>query len=207
MKRTVFKDFDVEKAKQGAKVQTKCGYDVHISAYDVEDKDFPILAVVTVKSEDDIDWIPLLYNKDGISKEKGDDYNLQIIEEEEVENEDEKMLNNIQGCLNLFFNKCNNCDEKCISKKDIFKWIENKKKESSLREGHFKSFESWWAARDKNGVLYAYDSKPIRVKELNRFEKRCLGGYYFQLDSELFPELTWENSPKQVELKLLLKLD
>ena len=206
MKVRTVNPFDVEKAKQGAKIQTKCGYDVHISAYDVEDEDFPILAVVTVKSEDDIDWRPLLYNGDGISKEEGVDYNLQIVEEEEVENEDEKMLNSIQGCLNFFFDKCD-YDEKCISKEDIFKWIENKK-ESSLREGHFKPLdESWWAARDKNGLLYVYSSKPKRVKNGDRFKPVRLHDYCSQLDSELFPELTWQNSPKRIEMKLLLKLD
>lgn len=206
MKVRTIKLFDVEKAKQGAKVQTKCGYDVHISDYDIEDKDFPILAVVTVKSEDDIDWRPLLYNGDGISKEEGIDYNLQIIEEEEIKSEDEKMLDNIQGCLNFFFDKCD-YDGKCISKEDIFKWIENKK-ESSLREGHFKPFnESWWAARDKNGLLFVYSSKPKRMKNEDRFKPVRLYDYCSQLDSELFPELTWQNSPKRIEMKLLLKLD
>jgi hypothetical protein len=205
MKKTI-KPFDLEAAKNGAKVQTKCGYDVHISDYDVEDKDFPILAVVTVKSEDDIDWRPLLYNGDGISKEEGVDYNLQIIEEEEIKSEDEKMLDNIQGCLNFFFDKCD-YDEKCISKEDIFKWIKNKK-ESSLREGHLKPLdESWWAARDKNGLLYVYSSKPKRMKNEDRFKPVRLYDYCSQLDSELFPELTWQNSPKRIEMKLLLKLD
>jgi hypothetical protein len=206
MKVRTIKPFDVEKAKQGVEIQTKIGYKVRISAYDIEDKDFPILAVVTVKSDEGIDWRPLLYNGDGISKEEGVDYNLQIIEEEEIKSEDEKMLDNIQGCLNFFFDKCD-YDEKCISKENILKWIENKKKDT-LREGHFKPFdESWWAARDKNGVLYAYSSKPIRVKNEDRFKPIRLYDYCSQLDSELFPELTWQNSPKRIEMKLLLKLD
>ena len=57
-----------------------------------------------------------------------------------------------------------------------------------------------WIARDKDGLLYLYDHTP---------EKR---GEYFQtyagyedmpLDERMFPEVTFENSPQEVELKLV----
>lgn len=60
-----------------------------------------------------------------------------------------------------------------------------------------------WIARDKSGEVYLYEAKPIR------------GAVYFcpspehhnmmYIDEEVYPELTWENSPKQVELKLIDK--
>lgn len=57
-----------------------------------------------------------------------------------------------------------------------------------------------WIARDECGELCAFDSKPELNKSNGRFiTENC---YYF-LDEHLFPEITFENSPKQVELKLI----
>lgn len=72
--------------------------------------------------------------------------------------------------------------------------------------------ETLWIARDKNGYLYLYNNKPIRNEEFDSFEinddeSECenivLYDDSIELDSELFPEVTWENSPQQVELKLI----
>lgn len=116
MKRRVFKDFDVEKAKQGAKVLTRGGYNVRILSYDIKSKYSPILAVIT---EDDGSEEVMQYDKNGEPDEADrEDLWLRIVEEEEVENEDEKMLNNIQECLQLFFKKCK-YDKESISKEDI----------------------------------------------------------------------------------------
>ena len=51
-KKTKLIPFDVNKAKAGAKVVTKNGFDVRIVAYDREDKSYPIIALVK-KSDDD----------------------------------------------------------------------------------------------------------------------------------------------------------
>lgn len=59
-----------------------------------------------------------------------------------------------------------------------------------------------WIARDFNERLYLYEKKP----ELNpcNNEFYCIyGEKFYQLDIELFPEITFENSPKEVELKLV----
>lgn len=45
-KKTKLIPFDVNKAKAGAKVVTKNGFDVRIVAYDREDKSYPIIALV-----------------------------------------------------------------------------------------------------------------------------------------------------------------
>ena len=61
---------------------------------------------------------------------------------------------------------------------------------------------SLYIARDVYGTLYLYDNTPIKK------------GIYFQpqrgydmmeLDDRLFPEITFANSPQEVELKLINK--
>lgn len=56
-----------------------------------------------------------------------------------------------------------------------------------------------WIARDKNEELCLYLSEPIKHK--STFNSR-FGEGYFVLSKEEFPEITWENSPKQVKLKI-----
>lgn len=57
-----------------------------------------------------------------------------------------------------------------------------------------------WIARNKNRTIYAYDAIPIRNEE--RFEAR--GKYAIYFPDNFFKELTWENSPQEVELTLLI---
>lgn len=199
MKRTVFKDFDVEKAKQGARVITRNGHYVRILSYDIKNKYSPILAVI---SEDDGYEEVMQYNEHGEPNEADNEgYWLHIVEEEEIENEDEKMLDNIQGCLNFFFDKCD-YDEKCISKEDILKWIENKK-ESLSRIGC--TDEPLWIARDEDGSLCMYYDKPERDDE--SFDATYMIGDCTTLDPEMFPEVTWKDGPKRVKVNLELISD
>lgn len=59
-----------------------------------------------------------------------------------------------------------------------------------------------WIARDSYG-LWLFSNKPIKTM--------CNGDKYFYrdkntrylIDSELFPEVTFENSPHQVEIKFV----
>lgn len=65
-----------------------------------------------------------------------------------------------------------------------------------------------WVARDKNGELYLYKGIPELVKiEENIgdefWQDSSADGYYCYLDNNEFPEVTFENSPQQVELKLI----
>lgn len=58
-----------------------------------------------------------------------------------------------------------------------------------------------WIARDKSGELFFYvGEKPFRHGNIFHSEQ---DSDYFNLDIELFPEVTFENSPQQVELKLI----
>lgn len=58
----------------------------------------------------------------------------------------------------------------------------------------------FWIARNEDGTLVLHESEP-----------RCPFSHWhntnqeFYLDSELFPEVTFENSPQEVELKLVEK--
>ena len=55
-----------------------------------------------------------------------------------------------------------------------------------------------WIARDKNGDIFLYEMKPIRKAEHFARCGRCIEVF----NPYLFPEVTWENSPKKVEIKL-----
>lgn len=60
-----------------------------------------------------------------------------------------------------------------------------------------------YAARDKNG-LFLYAKKPMVFEDSNEFG--CMIGEEFcELPSNWFPEITFENSPQEVELKLVEK--
>lgn len=60
-----------------------------------------------------------------------------------------------------------------------------------------------WIARDLDGELYLYLSEP--KKGDYRFTCRYIHEDYILLNSEedWFPEVTFENSPQQVEIKLI----
>lgn len=65
----------------------------------------------------------------------------------------------------------------------------------------------FYIARDKDNRLYLYRDKPFKGDAI--FICQCNNtkhwSEYFELDESLFPEVTWENSPQEVELKLVKK--
>ena len=57
-----------------------------------------------------------------------------------------------------------------------------------------------WIARDKNGELFIYTSKPQRDKD--EFLLIDKNSDCFEIDNnDLYPEVTWENSPKELIVK------
>ena len=62
-----------------------------------------------------------------------------------------------------------------------------------------------WIARDKTGSLWVYKRKPERIDKCFDIEYGVHERMY--LDCEDFPEVTWENSPQQVELKMKFDAD
>lgn len=61
-----------------------------------------------------------------------------------------------------------------------------------------------WIARNQDGSLWLHEEKPSLVYDEERrkwyYEK---GGFLDFYDETLFPEVTFENSPKKVEIKLV----
>jgi hypothetical protein len=60
-----------------------------------------------------------------------------------------------------------------------------------------------WIARERDGWLCAYLIKPYRDKYTDEFITDDLEGRFLPLDSNWFPSVTFENSPRKVELKLV----
>lgn len=56
-----------------------------------------------------------------------------------------------------------------------------------------------WIARDEDGSLYIYKGKPSRY---NGFFDNDINYSSISLNSDLFPEVTWENSPQEIEIIL-----
>lgn len=61
---------------------------------------------------------------------------------------------------------------------------------------------SVWIARDKDGEISIYKNKPWkRENEPYHNGEFDSDDYYINIDKELYPEITWKNSPKEFELK------
>lgn len=66
-----------------------------------------------------------------------------------------------------------------------------------------------WIARDKDtNLLWVFDKPPVlKYKNINGesswFEMTENGAYSILLSSYLFPEVTFENSPQEIEVKLV----
>ena len=58
-----------------------------------------------------------------------------------------------------------------------------------------------WIARNKSGALFLYGEKPIKAEEWGEFA--YVSGRYIHLKNKLFPEVTWENSPRKVKIELI----
>lgn len=55
-----------------------------------------------------------------------------------------------------------------------------------------------WIARDKDNSLWLYNEKPIRNEEENDWSPTDI--VVGALDTNMFPELRWEDEPIEVEL-------
>ena len=57
-----------------------------------------------------------------------------------------------------------------------------------------------WIARERTNILYLYRDKPVRLQ----YGFLPSTSFFFKMaDNSLFPEVTFENSPQQVEIKLI----
>ena len=66
----------------------------------------------------------------------------------------------------------------------------------------------FWVARDEDGDLFLYNQKPSILKtEVDPWDCfQAPNKEFLVISNELFPEVTFENSPQKVELKLKNKL-
>lgn len=58
-----------------------------------------------------------------------------------------------------------------------------------------------WIARNTDNTLVLFQSKPILGS--NFIWEELLNEDCMYIEEYLFPEVTWENSPKEIELKLV----
>ena len=58
----------------------------------------------------------------------------------------------------------------------------------------------FWIARDESGYIYLYEREPVLVADWSG--RIWSGGDAFELERDSFPEVTFENSPMEVELVL-----
>ena len=58
----------------------------------------------------------------------------------------------------------------------------------------------YYIARDKSGMLYLYNRKPNKLQRC--FDVRHHDDPCFDVDEVLFPDITFENSPIEVEIKI-----
>ena len=69
--------------------------------------------------------------------------------------------------------------------------------EKRILERTGKSYK--WIARDENGCLYVYDTKPYKDEDYGFFSAKFGSGYLLNecVSDVLFKNVTWENSPIQ----------
>ena len=81
----------------------------------------------------------------------------------------------------------------------------NKEREKYLKTNNMKLW--MWIARDADETLCLYTTKPWKrvATDYHNNDFDC-DDEFMTIDNRLFPEVTFENSPQQVELKLVDKV-
>lgn len=89
-------EFDLEKAKAGAKVCTKKGFPVRIICFDMKDYKYPLVALVDSDNSESI----CTFTKDGKQYTSSDfhDFDLMLVEEEK-EKENKFSIEQKNGCI------------------------------------------------------------------------------------------------------------
>lgn len=63
-----------------------------------------------------------------------------------------------------------------------------------------------WIARDEDGELYIFENKPSLVSDMFQNNPSEDYNWFEEIPDHWFPEVTFENSPQEVELKLVNEL-
>lgn len=59
-------------------------------------------------------------------------------------------------------------------------------------------------ARDRNGNLYIYDKLPKRDRTNGIWQVNEKFDKFYQLPNDWFPEITWDDEPRKVEISIKL---
>lgn len=91
-----------------------------------------------------------------------------------------------------------NCEEEIkLLKKMEYKLINDLKEKAGASE-------EAWAARDANGDLFCYKSKPVRgfsqTQWMFDYKVPWKGCALFAMPNNLFPELTWKDEPIKISI-------
>lgn len=84
-------------------------------------------------------------------------------------------------------------------KENGYKWDAEKKCLEKLPKFKVGDSMKLWIARDRDENLWFYKHKPIYNSNTEQFEGKI---YLWQIEDSIFPEITFENSPQEVEFKL-----
>ncbi len=118
--------FDIEKAKAGAKIVTRCGYSAEVKFHNV--KVFPpIICLVEMEG-------PYAYTLDGKYTESNEDSDMDLFIEEEVENDSNNQDETIRKALISYFQSFpyNSLEDAGINAKDAIAWLEKQGEQETL---------------------------------------------------------------------------
>ena len=60
-----------------------------------------------------------------------------------------------------------------------------------------------WLARDRNGKLYLYRGRPLRIGNIWRTDDSIAGIGFLRFENELFPEVQWsDKKPTKVKITI-----
>jgi len=63
-----------------------------------------------------------------------------------------------------------------------------------------------WAARDEDGSLYLFDTKPSKDKDSKQWGLNCCSSVnndYYHINDKLLPEVTWDDGAVKVEINII----
>ena len=69
-----------------------------------------------------------------------------------------------------------------------------------LKNGWRDEIMEMWITRERSG-LWIYSEKPTKYEDT--FGLSSVNDKVYELDSDLFPEITFENSPKRIKIELM----
>lgn len=161
MKQTRLVPFDIEKAKQGAKVVTRRGLPVRITDYAIKDEDYPILALIDINGKEEPNTFTTIgkfvLNKDNRydlfieeDVDETDDYNPYKATVESIDNM-VKIYAAANGNLRDFYNEVKvKCREAIEYDK---KWCKNQDEKPADNKPKFQKGD-WVIDIDKPGVVH-----------------------------------------------------